>query len=299
MRASGACENVNTLYHVEANGNPNWYGYPAYLAQTGQLYLEANVPKLNRVFCDGPSFRAEEDVDGRHLTEFRMIEIEFAGNFDQLLDQMQGFVNHIVSHIIYINEAKDLGLSKERIEKLKRVPRVFPQITYDEAIMKLQQLGVNIRWGNDLKHAHELMLVRAFDDQPLFITRFPDPMWKHGEEIEVEKFFNMRPDLAHCGRVLSCDCIFPYSGEGIGSAERISDVEMMIYRLQNSRMFQRLVKMGGSLDDFKWYIDQLKTNGSVQHAGCGFGMSRVSQFILGVEDIRDAVNFVCNKQSLI
>lgn len=299
VRASGACENVNTLYNVVANENPNWYGTTAYLAQTGQLYLEAMVPKLGKVFCDGPSFRAEESIDKRHLTEFRMIEIELPTDFDGLLNQLQGFINHIVSHIIYTNESAGLGLSEERIAELKKTPRVFAQITYDEAIKKLQAFGIDINWGDDLKHKHELLLCSTFDDQPVFITRFPDPMWDHGKEIEVEKFFNMIMDTENPGRVLSCDCILPYSGESIGAAARIYDVDTLISRLKNSKMFKRLVELGGTLDDFGWYIEQLKTNGSLPHAGCGFGMARIVQFILGEQDIKNSVNFVSNKAALI
>jgi len=299
VRASGACENVNTLYTVSANGDSNWYGNTAYLSQTGQLFLEAHVPALKRVFCDGPSFRAEGTVDARHLTEFRMIEIELATNFDGLLDQIQGFISHLVSHIIYVNQSKNLGLSEERIRELKTCPRVFSQITYDDAIAKLQAFGIKINWGDDLKHTHEALLSVAYENQPIFITRFPDPMWDHGKQIEVEKFFNMSPDKEHPGRVLSCDCILPYSGEAVGSAERIADVETMLARLQNSRMFKRLVEMGGSVDDFGWYADQLRSHGSVPHAGCGFGMSRITQFILGEHDIRNAVSFPSNRATLI
>lgn len=298
VRASGSCENVNTLYTIKANGQENWYGRPAYLAQTGQLYLESLVPKLGRVFCDGPSFRAEEDIDARHLTEFRMIEIELPTDFSGLLDQLQGFVNSIVSHIIYVNDSKALGLSSERIKQLKNCPRVFTQITYDEAIIKLQEQGIDIQWGDDLKHKHELMLVELHNNQPVFITRFPDPMVKREKEIEVEKFFNMIPDPENEGRVLSCDCILPFSGESIGSAARVYDSETLVKRLKNSKMFKRLEGLGGSIEDFDWYINKLK-EGSVPHAGCGFGMARIVQFILGEKDIRNSVNFVSNKEILI
>ncbi|MFC1788180.1 amino acid--tRNA ligase-related protein [Patescibacteria group bacterium] len=299
VRASGACENVNTLYSTVANDNPKWHSNSAYLAQTGQLYLEANVPKYNRVFCDGPSFRAEETVDARHLTEFRMIEIELATDFDGLLDEIQGFINQIVSHIIYINESRELGLSKEQIDRLKKVPRVFPQTTYDQAIKSLQDHGIDIAWGDDLKHDHEMKLVEIHGGVPLFITRFPDPLYDHGKDIEVEKFFNMIPDPENSGRVLSCDCILPFSGEAVGAARRLSEVEEMISRLQKSKMYARLTELGGSIEDFSWYINQLRTHGSVPHAGCGFGMARIVQFVLGQGDIRNAVNFVSNKETLI
>jgi asparaginyl-tRNA synthetase len=298
VRASGACENVNTLYNVTANGNEKWHGRTAYLAQTGQLYLESLVPRLGRVFCDGPSFRAEEDVDARHLTEFRMIEIELPTDFDGLLHQLQGFINHIVSHIIYKNESKKLGIREDRVNQLKKIPRIFTQITYDEAITKLQEHGYDLKWGDDLKHVHELKLVELYENQPVFITRFPDPMEKREKEIEVEKFFNMIPDPEKKGRVLSCDCILPFSGESIGAAARIYNAEILSQRLRNSKMFKRLEALGGSIEDFDWYINKLK-EGSLPHAGCGFGMARIVQFILGEDDIRDSVNFVSNKEVLI
>lgn len=298
VRASGSCENVNTLYTVCANGQSNWYGRSAYLAQTGQLYLESLVPKLGRVFCDGPSFRAEEDVDARHLTEFRMIEIELPTDFKGLLDQMQGFINAIVSHIVYLNEVAELGLSEERIAMLKKCPRVFTEITYDQAIVLLQGQGFKLNWGDDLKHKHELALVEMHGGQPLFITRFPDPMIEREEPIEVEKFFNMIPDPKNQGRVLSCDCILPFSGEAIGAAARIYQADILIERLKNSRMFKRLEKLGGDLDDFSWYIEALQ-KGGVPHAGCGFGMARIIQFILGEDDIGNCVNFISNKNNLI
>jgi len=298
VRASGSCENVNTLYNVKANGDENWYGRPAYLAQTGQLYLESLVPKLGRVFCDGPSFRAEEDVDSRHLTEFRMIEIELPTDFDGLLHQLEGFINHIALHIVYKNESKKLGLSEERLEQLKKMPKTFTKLTYDEAIIKLQENGFDLKWGDDLKHKHELKLVELNGNQPLFITRFPDPMVKRDKEIEVEKFFNMIPDEKNEGRVLSCDCILPYSGESIGAAARIYEADVLVERLKNSKMFKRLESLGGSIEDFDWYIEKVR-QGSVPHAGCGFGMARIVQFVLGEDDIRNSVNFISNKEVLI
>jgi len=298
VRATGACENVNTLFEVSVDKNHDWFGNKAYLAQTGQLYLEALVPEFKKVYCTGPSFRAEGSVDDRHLTEFMMMEIEFEGNFDQLLIEIELFVNGIAKQLVEVSKTKDLGLSKETLERLGNCPEVFSKGTYDKAIELLKEKGELIEWGDDISSKREQIIVKHFNDQPVFITRYPDPMHDHGMEIEVEKFFNMLPDSENPGRVLSSDLILPYGGESVGSAARVHLADEMVTRLKNSKMFKRLEKMGGSLDDFSWYINQLK-NGSVPHAGCGFGMARIIQWIMGTTDIKEAVTFPSNKANII
>lgn len=300
VRASGACENIDTLYQVLVDGDNRWYdGHQAYLAQTGQLYLEALVPSLGKVYCSGPSFRAEAAVDDRHLSEFQMMEIEFPGTFDMLLHEIESFIYHIAQDVAKIDEPARYGVTLEAQKRLASCPPRFTRITYDEAIAMLQKMGVGIQWGDDIHSAQEQQLVERFGNQPLFITRYPDPMWDHGKEIEVEKFFNMLPDPENPGRVLSCDTILPIAGEAVGSAARVHDVELMIARLQNSRMYKRLLAKGGSLDDFAWYIERLRTEGSVPHAGCGFGMSRITKWIRGCDSIMEAVTFPTNRVSLI
>lgn len=298
VRATGACENVNTLFEVSGGSDYQWFGRRAYLAQTGQLYLEAFVPQLKRVYCTGPSFRAENKVDSRHLTEFQMIEIEFSGGFDDLLLEIEELIKKIGSDLVFLSERNDLGLSSASVERLRKLPDRFTKITYDQGIEELQKLGEKIDWGDDISSIHEKMLIKKFGDQPIFITRYPDPTWDFGKEIEVEKFFNMLPDQANPGRVLSSDLILPYGGEAVGSAARVHLPEEMVKRLVNSRMFKRLKELGGDLSDFQWYVDELK-KGSVPHAGCGFGMARIIQWVLGEEDIRQAVTFPSNKDRII
>lgn len=301
VRASGACENVNTLFQVLGNGEPRWFlnqageGVKAYLAQTGQLYLEAFVPYLDKVYCVGPSFRAEAGNDNRHLTEFTMIEIEFKGNFDQLLKYIEQFVYSIAYNLANLSskESDELGLTASDLERMARVQPVFPKITYDEAIEIL-----SLSWGDDIGSVDEQKLVEKYGNHPIFITHYPDPQWDHGKEIEVEKFFNMIPDPANPGRVLSADLIVPIAGEAVGSAARIYDAETLIKRLENSKMFKLLKKMEGSLDDFQWYIDRVKEK-MVPHAGCGFGMSRLLRWIKGTDDIKKAVAFPTNQYHLI
>jgi asparaginyl-tRNA synthetase len=301
VRASGACENINTLFEVSVDGNLTWFNQKrGYLTQTGQLYLEALVPFLGRVYCSGSSFRAEPKADHRHLTEFQLLEIEFSGDFDQLLEEIQGIVHAIASDLVKNNEAEDEFDLKERdLRRLENSLQDFPQITYDQTIELLNDLGEEIFWGEDITSQMEQKITGYFGELPVFITRFPDPCWDFGKEIEVEKFFNMLPDPENPGRVLSCDLIMPHGGEAVGAAARVDQAEILAQRLSHSRMFKRLMDKGGGWDDFQWYLDKVTENGCVPHVGGGFGLARVIQFIKGSADIRECVSFVSNKETLI
>lgn len=300
VRASGACENIDTLFEVSVEDNHYWFKRKSYLAQTGQLFLEAYVPVLKKVYTIGPSFRAEPKADSRHLTEFQMLEIEFGGGFDDLLSEIEGVVFTIAESIVNTkNPEKQFGLSKENMERLKNCPKQFPEINYDEAIKLLIKLGEDIKWGDDISSAREKMIVNYFGNYPTFITRFPDPMWDFKKKIQVEKFFNMLPDKENPGRVLSSDLILPHGGEAVGAAARVHEAKVLVHRLRNSRMFKRLIDKGGSISDFDWYVRKIEENGSVPHAGCGFGLARVIQWIKGTTDIRECVCFLSNKENLI
>ncbi|OGZ57189.1 MAG: hypothetical protein A3F94_01045 [Candidatus Spechtbacteria bacterium RIFCSPLOWO2_12_FULL_38_22] len=307
VRASGACENIDTLFEVTAEGEKKWFrseaGKPvnAYLAQTGQLYLEAFVSELKKVYCVGPSFRAERAIDNRHLTEFKMIEIEFEGDFEKLLEIIQATVYQIAQYVAQQAHLypQSYSLSEKDIERLQEVPVNFARLTYDQAITTLQALGEKVNWGDDISSYREQLLIQSTGNIPLFITHFPDPMWPHGKELEVEKFFNMLPDEKNPGRVLSADLILPGAGESVGAAARIHNVDVMIDRLKKSKMYKRLVSRGGDLDDFSWYINQLRTRGSVPHAGCGFGMARIIKWIVGKDNIHDCLSFPQHREYLI
>src|SRR3989344_1621946 len=159
VRATGACENVNTLFEVSVSKDFKWFGSSSYLAQTGQLYLEALVPAYQKVYCSGPSFRAEATVDARHLVEFMMMEIEFAGGFDQLLKEIEAFIFDIAKTLVNVSKNRDLGLGEENLKRLASCLEVFTKLTYDEAIAKLQELGEQIVWGDDINSAREKLLV--------------------------------------------------------------------------------------------------------------------------------------------
>lgn len=299
VRASGACENIDTLFEVGVNEKFYWFcpknPHRTYLSQTAQLYLETFVPYLERVYSVGPSFRAEEGSDNRHLTEFLMLEIEFAGGFKELLNYIEKIIYKVIEDILKlpIKTKKEINLGKEDIKRLKRIKPVFPKITYDEAI---EILG--LPFGSDIHRKDEQKLIKKFGGQPLFITHFPNPLANYEKEIEVEKFFNMIPAPENPRRVLSADLILPFGGEAVGAAQRVYRFRELKWRLENSRMFQRLKKKGGGLDDFEWYFQKIKEK-SLPHSGCGFGIGRILKFLKGEEDIKKVITFPSNQENIV
>ncbi|MCD6398413.1 MAG: hypothetical protein J7L08_00645 [Candidatus Aenigmarchaeota archaeon] len=275
-RATGSCENMNTLFEVD------YFGKRAFLSQTGQLYLESLIPELKKVWCIGPSFRAEPKADSRHLTEFPLIELEFNGNFNELLDGIEKLIMSMIKEILHDNGIKIVD--KKRLSKINAP---FKRITYSEAIEELKEFGM--KWGDDLKNIHEKYLVKKFGNQPLFITHFP---------IEM-KFFNMKRNESNPNIVNSADLILPMGGEAVGAAEREFKYEDVMKRLKKSQMFRQLLKLGGGIEDFKWYLNFLKEMGNVPHAGCGIGLNRVTQFILGMDDIRASTVYPLNSETLM
>jgi asparaginyl-tRNA synthetase len=160
-------------------------------------------------------------------------------------------------------------------------------LTYDEAVEKLSSEGV--KWGDDLKSKHEKMLVEMAGNKPLFITHFPKKI----------KFFNMRENDFRTDIVNSSDLILPGSGEAVGAAEREYRYDKLKERLENSMMMQQLKARGGNIEDFQWYLDCVKTNGIKLHSGCGIGLNRVTQFVLGADDIRKSTVFPLNSETIM
>jgi asparaginyl-tRNA synthetase len=278
-KATGACENVGTMFTVDH------FGDNAYLAQTGQLYLEVLTPFLKKVWCIGPSFRAEPSVDERHLTEFTLIELEFDGDLRQLMSHIEGVIASMVQECL-IKRAEDLeflGVDRERID----VAPPFKKVTYTDAVEQLRQFGV--KWGDDLKSIHEKALVKMFGNKPLFITHYPKAI----------KFFNMKQNIYEPAVVNSTDLILPFSGEAVGAAEREHEYEPLLKRLKDSTMLKQLIDRGGSIHDFDWYLEFYRQYGGTPHAGCGIGLNRVTQYVLGTDDIRASTVFPQNKQTIM
>jgi asparaginyl-tRNA synthetase len=277
-RATGACENVATMFEVD------FFGEKRYLAQTGQLYLEVMTPYLERVWAAGPSFRAEEKVDERHLVEFTLLEIEFRGNFEKLLEHVEGTLVSMVSEVL-AKRSEDLAVLGVDAERLQNVRGPFKRITYTDAVELLE--GEGVRWGDDLKSPHEKLLVEYMGSQPLFITHYPKAI----------KFFNMKENAINHELVDSADLILPYSGEAVGAAEREYEYDRLVKRLLESSMFRLLKERGGGMEDFAWYLNFYKEFGGYPHSGCGIGLGRVMQFVLGVDDIRGSTVWPVNREA--
>lgn len=277
-KATGACENIATMFDVD------YFGSKAYLVQTGQLYLESLIPKLGSVFCIGPSFRAEPDVDERHLTEFTLVEFELSCDFDHLLVHIEGAIRSMVESVLR-NRKDELEILGIRDSHLENVALPFGRITYTEAIKKLQKMGFEIEWGDDMKSVHEKAIA---ENRPTFITHYP----------EAIKFFNMRRNESAEKIVDSADLILPYSGEAVGSAQREHDADVLEEKLKNSTMLKLLQEKGGSIEDFRWYLNFVR-DFPMQHSGCGIGLNRVMQFVLASGDIRATTAYPMNRISLM
>ena len=279
---TGACENVDTLFKVD------FFGKQAYLAQSDQLYLELLTPHLGKVYAEIQSFRMEAEADARHLCQFSLFEIEHKGDLTELMDNIEAIlmrmVNYVIDGVYFMSDADHIEY--EHIKFLEDFE--LARVTYTECVDALR--GGNypeLEWGDDLKADHEADIVALYG--PCFVTHYP-------KEI---KFFNMRQNETYTDVVNSCDLLLPFSGESAGAAERETEHDTIERRLKESDMYKRLIELGGKDEDFAWYLDAHKDKDIPLHSGAGIGMARIAQFILGVDDIRDAVPFVINSENLL
>jgi len=276
-RATGACENIDTMFDLD------YFGKKVFLSQTGQLYLESFISSLGKVYCMGPSFRAEPQADDRHLTEFTLIELEFPTakdeGMDELIAHIEGIVTSMIKQVLKTcrQELAVVGADLKMLENLKAP---FNRVTYTEAINILN--GSGVKWGDDLKNRHEQKLTEHFGG-PTFITHYPEHI----------KFFNMQPNTKNSKIVNSTDLVFPGAGEAIGAACRIWDKKQLVDRLKNSSMMKQLRAKGVTEEAFDWYTEVVKAHG-MPHAGFGMGLGRIMKFVTGSEDIREATAFPIN-----
>jgi|SRR3989344_2767521 len=300
VRASGACESVDTMFYVSKGKDLLWFRpekpHYAHLLQTAQFDLEAVIPSLKKVFSIGPTFRADEGNVKRHLVEFIMAEIEHVGELPGLLDYIERIMLRIIQDILKLSseKQKELGIKEQDIERLKKVKPNFPRVTYDQAIKLL-----NVEFGKDISAENEQKLIKKFDNQPVLLTNHPDALWKDRKDIEIIKFFNMVPDPNNPSRLLSVDLILPIGGEALGGAQRVEKFEDFKSRLFQSEIFKRLEKKGGGLDDFEWYLKIFKELKVMPvHSGGGFGVARICKFLRGEEDIRKVIPFPSNRSKI-
>jgi asparaginyl-tRNA synthetase len=243
----------------------------AYLTQSGQLYNEAAAAAFGRVYCLGPTFRAEKSKTRRHLTEFWMLEPEVAYlDLDGYIALAEEFLGVIVQQVLE-RRAQELATLGRDLVPLRRAVPPFPRISYDEALRILQGAGKPIPWGDDLGGDEETVISSRFD-RPVFIHRYPAAC----------KAFYMQPDSARPEVVLSAALLAPDGyGESIGGGQRIPDPVLLE---------RRLLEHGLPREVYAWYLD-LRRYGSVPHSGFGLGIERTVAWICGLEHIREAIPF--------
>jgi asparaginyl-tRNA synthetase len=261
-----ACEGTSTLFATD------YFGDTAYLSQSGQLYLEPAAAALGKVYCFGPTFRAEKSKTRRHLTEFWMVEPEVAWmRFDGLLELAEEFVAELVARV--------LERCKEDLERLERDPakleaataRPYPRIDYADAITRLQGKGFEIKFGDDFGGDEETALSDEVG-RPVMITRFPAAI----------KAFYMEPDPVDPTRALALDVIAPEGyGEIIGGSERIGSYELLE---------KRIAEHGLPREAFEWYLD-VRRYGGFPHSGFGMGIERVVAWLCGLQHLREAIPY--------
>ena len=260
-----ACEGTSTLFETD------YFGDKAYLSQSGQLYLEPAAAALGKVYCFGPTFRAEKSKTRRHLTEFWMVEPEVAFlEFDGLCALAEEFVCELVGRVLD-RAAEDLKVLERDTAALARVQPPFPRLTYTEAIEILRGEGQEIAWGDDFGAEHETLLGNRFD-RPVMVTRFPASM----------KAFYMQPAPEDPKLALGLDLLAPEGyGEIVGGSQRIHDHDLL---------YSRLVEHNLPIEAFQWYLD-IRKYGGFPHSGFGMGLERFVSWMGGLTHLREAIPY--------
>jgi asparaginyl-tRNA synthetase len=261
-----ACEGTTTLFEVNYFDDEK-----AYLSQSGQLYSEATAMAFGKVYCFGPTFRAEKSKTRRHLTEFWMVEPEMAfADLEEVKRVAEEMVVYIVGRVLE-NRREELKVLERDTSKLEAVQAPFPRLSYDEAVLNLQERGSEILWGGDFGGADETILTQQFE-RPIMVDRFPTAI----------KAFYMQPDPDRPEVAMGVDVLAPEGyGEIIGGGQRIHDPELLLRRIDEH---------GLPREAFNWYID-LRKYGTVPHGGFGMGIERAVAWICGLEHVRETIAF--------
>jgi asparaginyl-tRNA synthetase len=243
----------------------------AYLAQTGQLYVEAAAAALGKVYCFGPTFRAEKSKTRRHLTEFWMVEPEVAWHdSNDNMRLQEDFVSYIVRRCLERRSAELADLERDTTS-LQRVAPPFPRVSYTEAVEKLKALGSDIEWGRDIGGDDETLLAKEFD-RPVMVYNYPRHV----------KAFYMKENPADPRTVLNNDMLAPEGyGEIIGGSQREDDYDKLLSRIREEKLPE---------EQYSWYLD-LRKYGTFVHAGFGLGVERTVAWICGIPHVREAIAF--------
>jgi len=262
-----ACEGTSTLFEV-----PYFDLGKAYLTQSGQLYMEAAAMALGKVYCFGPTFRAEKSKTRRHLTEFWMVEPEVAFmDLEGDMALMEEFVSHVVQTALEKHRRELVSVLERDVSKLENVKAPFPRITYSEAVEVIQKAGHPMKWGDDIGGDEETVVASQFD-RPVMVHRYPAAM----------KAFYFKKDPADPRVALGCDVLAPEGyGEIIGGGQREDDL---------ATLERAIVEHDLPAEAFEWYLD-LRRYGSVPHAGFGMGVERCVAWICGLHHVRETIPF--------
>ena len=266
-----ACEGTSTLFPVD------YFGDPAYLTQSGQLYVEATALALGKVYSFGPTFRAEKSKTRRHLTEFWMVEPEVAFmDLDGLLELAENYLSHIVQSVLK-NRGPELDVIGRDRAKLEAICPPFPRLRYDVAADMLNEahkkgeLELPFEFGNDFGSPDETWLSSQFN-KPVMVHRYPAGV----------KAFYMEPDPKDSRFALCVDVLAPEGyGEVIGGSQRVSSFELLNSRIEQNNLPK---------EAFQWYLD-LRRYGSVPHSGFGMGIERVVAWVCGLDHVRETIPF--------
>jgi asparaginyl-tRNA synthetase len=271
-----AGENTTALFEID------YHGEPAYLAQTGQLYNEANMMAFGKVYCFGPTFRAEKSKTRRHLQEFWMMEPEMAfTSLEELMALEEGLITRIVGDVL-ARHPDELRLIERDVAKLEAIQAPFARLSYDDAVQRLQAKyaemdegeekdNLKIEWGDDFGSPHETAIAEMFD-RPVFVYHYPTAV----------KAFYMQPVDGRPEVCRSVDLLAPEGyGEITGGSERIYDADLLEERVQT---------MGIGREAYAWYLD-LRRFGSVPHAGFGIGLERTVAWVCGLPHVRETIPY--------
>ncbi len=271
-----AGEETTTLFDVD------YFGETAYLAQTGQLYNEANIMAFGKVYCFGPTFRAEKSKTRRHLIEFWMLEPEIAFcSLEELMDIEEGLVSAVVEQVLAKHQ-QELAIIERDVNKLEAITAPFARISYDDAVARLQarhaelddaqqRAELAIEWGEDFGSPHETALAEMFD-KPVFVYHYPTAV----------KAFYMTPVAGRPEVCRSVDLLAPEGyGEIIGGSERIHDLDLLARNID---------AMGLGREAYEWYLE-LRRFGTVPHAGFGIGIERTVAWICGLNHVRETIPY--------
>ena len=262
---ANVCEGTTSLFNVD------YFDTTAYLTQSGQLYSEATIGAHGKVYCFGPTFRAEKSKTRRHLTEFWMVEPEMAYcDLDENMEWAEKFISYVVQWCLDHCQT-ELDILERDTTLLEKVTPPFPRITYDKAALILKENGVDFKYGSDFGGADETILSAQYD-RPVMVHRWP---------AETKAFY-MKRDPKNSDLALGVDVLAPEGyGEIIGGGQREDDHDTLV---------ERILRHDLPMKPFQWYLD-LRKYGTIPHSGFGMGLERAVTWITGIKHIRETIPF--------